>query len=284
MTDASDLATAILAVYQAPLEEFVSRRDALAKELRAAKRRDDAALVKTLRKPSRIAWSLDAVMREDPSSVEQLEAAIHDAQTGDELRTALESVKEAVRAVAAAGSRVAVRAGRPVDPNALAMAVHAIIGDATAFAEMRAGRLVDVPEGGGLDLLSALTARPAPARSTEREAPAKPASRAAASRAEEPPKPDPRVELRAAARAELKRAEKRVAEMRAESEHAAKAVRDATAKLHVAERALAQAQAEVETQRQAVERSQRHADLAAEKLDDAQRSVDEAQARVAKLD
>src|SRR5215468_1498647 len=142
----SDLTAAILEVYQAPLDEFIARRDALAKELRAEKRRDDAALVKALRKPSRIAWSLDAVVRDDPNSLEQLAASIRTAQSGADLRTALETVKEAVRAVAAAGARVAVRAGHPIEPNALAMAVHAIIGDATAFAELRAGRLVDVPE------------------------------------------------------------------------------------------------------------------------------------------
>ena len=34
--ESSELETAILAVYQGSLEEFVSRRDALAKQLRAA--------------------------------------------------------------------------------------------------------------------------------------------------------------------------------------------------------------------------------------------------------
>ena len=274
----TDLAAAIVALYQAPLEEFISRRDALAKELRAEKRRDDAALVKALRKPSRIAWSLDAVVREDPASIEQLAGAIHDAQTGADLRSALEAVKENVRAVAAAASRAAVRAEHPIDPNALAMAVHAIIGDATAFAEWRAGRLIDVPEGGGLDLLSALTARPALAK-PKTPTPPKPAPRVA-----EAPKPDPRIELRAAARAELKRAEKRLHEMQDEPKHAAKSLRDATAKLEAAERALAQAQAEVNAQQHNVERAQRHADSATENVDDAQRDVDQAQARLEKLE
>src|SRR4029077_2259569 len=98
------------------------------------KRRDDAALVKALRKPSRIAWALDGVVHEDAESIEHLAVAIGEVQTGTDLRTALERVKEAVRAVAAAGARVAVRAGHPIEPNALAAAVHAIIGDATSFA------------------------------------------------------------------------------------------------------------------------------------------------------
>ena len=139
-----DLAAAINAVYRAPLEDFVGRRDELAKSLRAEKRRDDAALVKALRKPSRVAWTLDGVVHEDPGSIDRLAAAIDDAQTGADLRTALEAVKEAVREVAAAAARIAVRAEHPIEPNVLVAAVQAIIGDESAFAELRAGRLVDV--------------------------------------------------------------------------------------------------------------------------------------------
>ncbi|HEY9226998.1 MAG TPA: hypothetical protein VIP11_10145, partial [Gemmatimonadaceae bacterium] len=148
-----ELETAILQVYRGPLDEFVSRRDALVKQLRAAKRREDADRVKLLRKPSRMAWVLDSVIHEDSAPIEQLVAAINAAQSGTDLRVALETVKAAVRDVAAAGARVAIRAGQPIEANAIATAVHAVIGDTKAFAELRAGLLVDVPEGGGLDML-----------------------------------------------------------------------------------------------------------------------------------
>jgi hypothetical protein len=46
----------------------------------------------------------------------------------------LETVKAAVRDVAAAGARVAIRARHPIEANAIATAVHAVIGDASAFA------------------------------------------------------------------------------------------------------------------------------------------------------
>ena len=90
----TDLATEIVAVYRAPLEDFISRRDALAKQLRAEKRRDDAALVKALRKPSRIAWALDGVVHEDPVSIEHLAVAIREAQAAPIFRTGLERVRE----------------------------------------------------------------------------------------------------------------------------------------------------------------------------------------------
>src|SRR5678815_344515 len=102
--ESSELETAVVAVYRAPLEEFVSRRDALAKELRAAKRREDAERVKALRKPSRVAWVLDNTLHEDPASVEQLAAAISAAQSGTDMRTTLESIRAAIRDVAAAGA------------------------------------------------------------------------------------------------------------------------------------------------------------------------------------
>src|SRR5262245_38591616 len=178
--------------------------------MRAEKRPDDAALVKGLRKPSRMAWVLDHVVGEDPESIDRLGAAIAGAQTSADLRTALETVKDAVRAVAAVAARVAVRAGQPIEPNAIATAVHAIIGDASAFAEFRAGRLVDVPEGGGLDLLIALSPSPSSAGPSP--------SPKIADRAPEPPKEDPRAALAASARAELHRAERSLAAAREQLE------------------------------------------------------------------
>ena len=267
----NDLAAAILDLYRAPLEDFISRRDELAKRLRAEKRRDDAAVVKALRKPSRTAWTLDGVVHEDPASIDRLAAAIAEAQTGADLRTALEAVKEVVRDVAAAAARVAVRAEHPIEPSVLVTAVQAIIGDESAFAEFRAGRLVDVPEGGGLNLLFALTANAAPSKPTPSPKPVPPPAAVV-----EPVKPDPRIALAAAARADLDRAEKSLARMREQSNGAADAQRDAEAKLDAAERALQLAQAQVE-------RAKRHSDSTAANVENAQRIVDDARRRLADL-
>jgi len=274
----TDLATAIVAVYRAPLEDFIRRRDELAKQLRAEKRRDDAAFVKALRKPSRIAWTLDGIVHEDPASIDRLGNAISEAQTGADLRTALEGVKEAVRAVAAAGARVAVRAEHPIEPNVLVAAVQAIIGDESAFAELRAGRLVDVPEGGGLDLLFALTANTASPKATPSASPASTPPPPI-----EPIKPDPRIELAAAARADLDRAEKSLAEMREQSDHATVLLREAKAQLDAAERALLSAQTEVEARRRDVERTQGNVHSTAANLEDAQRAVDEGRRRLTEV-
>ena len=279
----TELETALLAVYRGPLEEFVSRRDALVKQLRAAKRREDADRVKAARKPSRTAWILDSVVHEDPSVVEQLSAAITAAQTvhsGADLRAAMDNVRAAIRDVAAAGARVAIRAGQPIDASALVTAVHAVIGETSAFSELRAGRLVDVPDGGGLDILSAITISVPPSP------PAAPSTRAAAPVPESPNveaseqaalRAKHEAERAAAARADLQRAEASLADASEQSKRAERSVRDAQAKLDAAEQALLRAQAEVQARRGDVERARRDAEAATTHVRDAERAVADAE-------
>ncbi|MES2178299.1 MAG: hypothetical protein V4550_10580 [Gemmatimonadota bacterium] len=280
----NELETAILAVYRGPLDEFVSRRDALVKQLRATKQRDAADRVKALRKPSRIAWVLDSVVHEDPASVEQLAAAIKEAQTGADLRTALDTMKAAVRGVAAVGARVALRAGQPIEPNVVVTALYAIIGDASAFADLRAGLLVEVPEAGGLDMLAAAaldrtdkTTSPSPAPPPQETG--KPDARAEAAQ-QETEAAKQNAELAKAARAELRRAEASFATASERSEHAERAVLKAQEKLDDAERALRHAQSEAESRRADLERARNSAATAAAELRDAEQAVATSRARV----
>ena len=275
--DPSELETAIVAVYRGPFEEFVSRRDALAKQLRAAKRREDADRVKALRKPSRTAWALDSIVHEDAEPIEQLAAAITAAQgasSGADIRAAMETVRTAVRAVAAAGARVAIRAGQPIEPNALITAVHAVIGDAGAFQDLRAGRLVDVPDAGGLDILTAIStiAPSSPSIAPPVPEPARPASSA------KPAAKDDKAAL--AARAALRRAETSLADVRERLEHAEQSVRDAKAHVDAAEEALSRAQAEAQARRADLERARRDAEAVAARVRDAERTVATARANI----
>ena len=284
----SELETALLGVYRGPLEEFISRRDALAKQLRAAKRREDADRVKALRKPSRTAWVLDNIVHEDPLVLEQLASAISAAQTvqsGADLRAAMDNVRAVIRDVAAAGARVAIRAGQPIDASALVTAVHAVIGETSAFSDLRAGRLVDVPDGGGLDILTAITiSAPSPpsvapsSQSTPVPIPAPPNAEPSAQQATQAAEEADRA---IAARADLQRAEASLANAREQSERAGQSARDAQAKLDAAERALKQAQAEAEARRADAERARVDAEAAAARVRDAERAVAAARARLA---
>jgi hypothetical protein len=285
--ESSELETAVVAVYRGPLEEFISRRDALAKELRAAKRREDADRVKALRKPSRTAWVLDNIVHEDPSVLDQLTAAIGAAQTvhsGADLRAALDNVRTAIRDVAAAGARVAIRAGQPIDASALVTAVHAVIGETSAFNDLRAGRLVEVPAGGGLDILSAITISVpsppsvAPSQPIAAPIPAPPNAAPSAESARQAEQKAARAI--AAARADLQRAEASLATAREQSDRAAQSVRETQATLDAAEQALSHAQSEAQARRTDVDRARRDAETAATQVREAERAVAAARARV----
>jgi hypothetical protein len=73
-------------LYGLPLEEFTQARDALAKELRQAGRKEAADEVKALRKPSVSAWAVNHAARRRPQEVKAL------VKAGDELRKAQRGV------------------------------------------------------------------------------------------------------------------------------------------------------------------------------------------------
>jgi hypothetical protein len=285
-TDPVELEDAITTVYRGPLEDFITRRDALSKQLRASKRKDDADVVKALRKPSRMAWALDQVVFEDPDAVEDLAKAITDAQAAhgraDDARAAQENVKAVVRAVAEAGARAAIRGGHPIESAELVAAVRAVIGEADAFAVLRTGRLVDVPEAGGLDLLAAMSlgASPAPLRAAAPatgkrtvEPTAAPAGRKTKDQATSSSKE--RSTATIASRAELNRAESSVAKARHHAQAAERVARSLEARLEAAEQQLQRVQEQVETRRAELERAREDARTAAAAVDEAEQALAE---------
>jgi hypothetical protein len=66
---------AALALYALPPDSFIAGRDALAKELKAVGEDDAAAAVKKLRKPSIVAWAVNAAAREHGDDVAALREA-----------------------------------------------------------------------------------------------------------------------------------------------------------------------------------------------------------------
>ncbi|HEY3143382.1 MAG TPA: hypothetical protein VGJ86_19750 [Acidimicrobiales bacterium] len=153
-----DIEEAIGQVYRGPLDGFVSRRDALARALRDAGDKDQSAAVKKLRKPSRGAWTLDNLFATDPDAIEHLAGAVKavvDAQSGrGSMATATRGLRDAANATATAAAKAAEDSGVTADRTTLVPAVLAVVADAAAFGELRRGRLVDIPAGGGLDMLT----------------------------------------------------------------------------------------------------------------------------------
>lgn len=267
-----DLETALTAVYRGPLEDFVARRDALVKQLRTLKRRAEADQAKALRKPSRMAWALNSAVHQDPAAVETLALAITaalDAQMagGIDLRTTLDTVRTAARALANAAAAVAGESGHAIDAATLVQPIMNVTGDADAFAALRAGRLTDVPEGGGLGFLAAAP----PAGTTPVSAPmTEPALKRDVQR-------DKKSD---AARAALGRAESALEAAKARTSDAQSALRQAQIRLDAAEAALRRAEADVSKRSSELDRAKQEFDEAAAQERSAEAATEQARKQI----
>lgn len=108
-------------LYGLPLDQFTNQRNALAKELRREGRRDEAATVAKLRKPSVGAWAVNQLVRTQRGDVETL------FEAGDALQRAqadllakrgdASALRQAVEAERAAAQRLADKARGLLDAN-----------------------------------------------------------------------------------------------------------------------------------------------------------------------
>jgi DNA repair exonuclease SbcCD ATPase subunit len=214
-------------LYGAPPDEFVARRDALAKELRGSDRAA-AEAVKKLRKPSVSAGAVNELVRRAPDDVEALLAAgeaLRQAQLGggdrDAIRAAARDEREAVE-------RLVGQAGKlsPAALEEVRETLHAAATDEEARDQVRRGVLTEARQAVGLGGFGA--APPAPRARKKAKTGEDTAAKARREREAE---------------AERKRAAKeRVKEARA-------ALRAAEKALQQAERAAEAAQAEVARRR-----------------------------------
>ena len=268
-------------LYGLPLEEFTPGRDALARELKAAGRKDEAAEVKALRKPSVAAWALNRVARDHPDAVErlrtvgtQLREAQEQAMSGDasRLRDAGRALSDEIDHVAGLAADVLNDAGRSasaaqqekISGTLRTAAIDDAAGDALAR-----GVLVDELEATGFSLVSGSGSLDAPTRpSGKAPAEASPDGDGAkrlpgAEHAPRKPKASKEaLEAVEAARWELRRSD-------AEAEKAATSAR------RRAERAEAAAKRAAEAQREA-EEARAEAEEAAGEAEAARRAATEA--------
>ena len=107
------MSDAVRNLYGLPPGEFIAARDRLAGELKEAGRADEAAGVKKLRRPSIVAWAVNAASRERPDDVGALREAgreLRRAQRkalagggGEDLRRATDDRRALIQTLADAG-------------------------------------------------------------------------------------------------------------------------------------------------------------------------------------
>lgn len=145
-------------LYGLALDEFTGARDALAKRLKADKRREDADAVSALRKPSVAAWAINQAVRGHRADADALLEAgaglreAHEAMLGGgdaaAVRAASEREREAVRtltrhALDALGERASEATAEKVRAT-----LHAVATDGDLRELVQEGRLQRESEGG----------------------------------------------------------------------------------------------------------------------------------------
>ncbi len=289
-----DLDGAIGAIYGGPLDEFVAGRDRLAKDLRAAGRRDEAAAVRKLAKPKRVAWALDAAVLAERAKFEDVDAAaasLADAHTGSDVREATNALRAAARSLAdAASERVAASGGAALDQSELVPAVLAVAADPDALATLRAGRLVDVPSAGAFGAFAPGPGRPSGSPPPRAEPDAGAGSDTSAARGAQRREARPSVGRDRATAREIKAAERAAAEAesryqaaRRRAAEAAEAADRAADDLAAAEDRRRSAQREVEAARERVDAARRDARRAAADAQEAEDRAREARTERAEL-
>jgi hypothetical protein len=141
-------------LYRGAPEDFIAARDALAKELRAADRAEEAAAVKALRKPTVVAWALDQLADRDPEGVRALldsgaevraaqQAALSPGGGAERLRSATAARRQAVTTLVREAADALRESGRSPDPHQddLAATLEAASVDTDAGDRLRNGTL-----------------------------------------------------------------------------------------------------------------------------------------------
>jgi hypothetical protein len=165
-----DLETASDELYALSPDDFIERRQQLVAEARVAKDRQLATQIGKLRRPTRSAWLINLLARQEPDDVTallELGTALHEAQqrmAGDELRQLSAQRRRTVDALA----RRAVELGREQGYSApdgatqeVSQTLQTALGDAEIADLVRTGTLTQAVTYGGFgptDLASALGA------------------------------------------------------------------------------------------------------------------------------
>jgi hypothetical protein len=261
---------------------FIHRRGDLAARARASGDAAAAKAIRGLRKPTRSAWAVNRLMREDPDVPARLSAlgaglrAAEGALDGRKLRQLSQDRRELIaaltrQALAAAGARDAPAAFQ----EEVAATLSAAVADPQVAAELREGSLVRPVQRSGFGFgVPAGDERPDPAGNGDVPPGAVRPQRSAAGRRHPGPGPakQERAERQWAERERAERAERERAEReRAEQERQRQAVAAAEKAVRAADQGVSAARAAEEERADAVLRMERQLQDAQDRLAEAKR-------------
>lgn len=184
-------------LYAAPPAEFVRRRNALAAELRAEGRADEAEAVRQLAKPSLAVWAINQAVRADRSNAERFITLTERLQRGPQGEAAADAAKQrraALEGVAEAAEVALREAGHEASQQTsrrISATLEGAVADREARAALREGHLTREYDAPGFDALlgSPLHLVPKPPRGRE----SRPAGDRAGADARSSPRDDQRA-------------------------------------------------------------------------------------------
>lgn len=222
-------------LYSAPLDEFIARRTALAKQLKGEGRADEAAEVGGARKPPVPLWTVNQLARRNKPAVAKLVDASDTLGKAlgkgdhDAFAAAQNAQTDALRNLRDAARSLLGKATDPVLERVVSTFRTASVDDALRDA-LLAGRLTEEPEASGFDALAGLSFAP----SGERK-PAEKPRRDGAERVKQATK------ALQEAKAEARAREREARDAERAADKARKAADEAAAAVEEAEEALASA-------------------------------------------
>jgi hypothetical protein len=236
-------------LYGLPLEQFTERRNALARELRRDGRRDEAATVSKLRKPSVAAWAVNQLVRTQRREVDALFSAgdalaqaqadlLANSGEASALRKAVDAERAAVELLTDKARGLLNADGHELTQARLeqvAETLHAAALDEDARIDVEGGCLERELRHIGLG-----PAGPAAPRSGSRKK-ARSGSRAEKAGAARPSKTQAARRAEAAARRQLERASRELRAAQSRRERVAEELRDADAAVDAARERVAEA-------------------------------------------
>jgi hypothetical protein len=166
----ADFSAEIDTLYQTPLSEFIAARNALAARVKGEQGADAAAAIKSLQKPSIVAWVVNQLYWRDHRDFERMTKAGDELRAAQQyrlaghgeavdLREAMAVRQEAIGALTARAKEVMRSAGLTISPDMqqrIAATIEALSSYGTSEAAPRAGRLVEEVAPPGLEALASL--------------------------------------------------------------------------------------------------------------------------------
>ena len=170
---ASDASLDVAPLYAVPLGEFTRRRDELAAQLRAAGRRDEAAAVRRLKKPSVPVWTINTLAHEHVDAVRAFVEATDRLKRAQLDRAALagatQAERRALQVLMRAVDTILGRAGVRPAAATLQRISSTLLGaaDGDACRQLLRGRLTQERQAPGFEALAGAPIGQAAGRSSD---------------------------------------------------------------------------------------------------------------------